>query len=376
MRFNYFLPVNLVFGRGRTEEAGAITAMWGNKVLLVTGQKSTKKSGLLEKVTGILRKSGLEVTIFDKVSQNPTTTVALEGAAVSRELGCQVIVGLGGGSIMDCAKAIAFLSVNDGDINDYIFNRRIGDRALPLIQIPTTCGTGSEANGFAVLTNPENGDKKSLRCNAMSAKAAIVDSELMETMPEQVLASVGFDALCHSMEAFLSRYSQPFTDMMSLNAMELIGRYLPGVYEGDKDSAAWDAVTWASTLGGMAINTAGVTLPHGMEHPVSGKKNVVHGQGLAALTPVIAQASIPGAPEKYSQISIKLGGKGAGDCVEQLEKLLQRLRLRKTLSEFGICRQDIPWLVENCYKVSSAGIAGHPVVFTREEMARLYQEAL
>ena len=109
------------------------------------------------------------------------------------------VVAIGGGSIMDCAKAIAFLSINDGDINDYIYNRLQSDKALPLILIPTTCGTGSEGNGFAVLTNPENGDKKSLRCNAIVAKVSIVDPECMMTMPKHVLASVGFDALCHCM---------------------------------------------------------------------------------------------------------------------------------------------------------------------------------
>ena len=109
---------------------------------------------------------------------------------------------------MDCAKAIAFLAVNDGDVSDYIFGKKSGDKALPLILIPTTCGTGSEGNGFAVLTNPDNGDKKSLRCNAIVAKVSIVDPECMMTMPKSVLASVGFDALCHCMEAYTSRIAQ------------------------------------------------------------------------------------------------------------------------------------------------------------------------
>lgn len=376
MKFNYNLPVNLVFGRGRVSEIGTLSKEYGKKALIVTGKNSTKKSGLLDRVSSYLKEAGMETAVFDKVSQNPLTTTAEEGVSVAKQENCDVVIGLGGGSIMDCAKAIAFLSVNEGDINDYIFNRKVSDKALPLVLVPTTCGTGSEGNGFAVLTNPETGDKKSLRCNAIIAKVSIIDSELMETMPKHVLSTVGFDALCHSMEAYLSKVGQPLTDGMSIEAMKLIGKYLVAVYEGSKEEEAWDAITWASTLGGMVINAAGVTLPHGMEHPASGLKDIVHGRGLAALTPVITEASIKGAPEKYAVISRCLGGKDETDCVDTIRKLLEKLELTTTLSEQGITEADIPWMSENCFKVSAAGIANHPVVFSKEEIQELYRKAL
>ncbi len=376
MKFNYNLPVNLVFGRGRVAEIGTFSKEYGKKALIVTGKSSTKKSGLLDRVSYYLKEAGMETAVFDKVSQNPLTITAEEGAAFAKQENCDVVIGLGGGSIMDCAKAIAFLSVNEGDINDYIFNRKTSDKALPLILVPTTCGTGSEGNGFAVLTNPENGDKKSLRCNAIIAKVSIIDSELMQTMPKHVLAAVGFDALCHSMEAYISRIGQPLTDIMSIDAMKLIGKYLVPVYEGSNEEEAWDAITWASTIGGMVINTAGVTLPHGMEHPASGLKDIVHGRGLAALTPVITEASISGAPEKYAVISRCLGGKDETDCADTIRKLLEKLELKTTLSEQGITEADIPWMSENCFKVSAAGIANHPVVFNKGEIAEIYRKAL
>lgn len=376
MKFNYNLPVNLVFGRGRVAEIGTFSKEYGKKALIVTGKSSTKKSGLLDRVSYYLKEAGMETAVFDKVSQNPLTITAEEGAAFAKQENCDVVIGLGGGSIMDCAKAIAFLSVNEGDINDYIFNRKTSDKALPLILVPTTCGTGSEGNGFAVLTNPENGDKKSLRCNAIIAKVSIIDSELMQTMPKHVLAAVGFDALCHSMEAYISRIGQPLTDIMSIDAMKLIGKYLVPVYEGSREKEAWDAITWASTIGGMVINTAGVTLPHGMEHPASGLKDIVHGRGLAALTPVITEASISGAPEKYAVISRCLGGKDETDCADTIRKLLEKLELKTTLSEQGITEADIPWMSENCFKVSAAGIANHPVVFNKGEIAEIYRKAL
>ena len=376
MKFNYHLPVNLVFGRGRVAEVGTLSAGYGKKALIVTGKSSTKKSGLLDRVSSYVEEAGMKSIVFDQVSQNPLTTTAKEGADFAKKEGCDVIIGLGGGSIMDCAKAIAFLAVNDGDINDYIFNRKTSQKALPLILIPTTCGTGSEGNGFAVLTNPENGDKKSLRSNAIIAKVSIIDSEVMETMPKHVLSAVGFDALCHCMEAYVSKIGQPLTDMMSIEAMKLIGKYLVPVYESSREEQAWDAITWASTLGGMVINTAGVALPHGMEHPASGLKDIVHGKGLAALTPVITEASISGAPEKYAVISKCLGGKDETDCADAIRALLKKLELTTTLSEQGITKEDIPWMTENCFKVSAASIANHPVVFEREEIAELYRKAL
>ena len=376
MKFNYHLPVNLVFGRGRVAELGSIAKTYGKKALIVTGKGSTKKSGLLDRAVKYLEEAGLESVLFDNVSQNPLTTTAMEGAEFAKENGCDMVVALGGGSIMDCAKAIAFLAVNDGDINDYIFNRLVSDVALPLILVPTTCGTGSEGNGFAVLTNPDNGDKKSLRCNAIVAKASIIDSELMETMPKHILASVGFDALCHCMEAYISKIAQPMTDMLALQGMELIGANLLKVYQGNGDAEAWDAVTWASTIGGMVINTAGVTVPHGMEHPASGLRNIVHGRGLAALTPPVIEESIKGAPEKFAAISRCLGGKDETDCADRVRQLLKDIDLATTLSEQGILPEDINWMVENCFKVSAAGIANHPVTFDREDIKRLYEKTM
>ena len=376
MNFNYYLPVNVVFGCGKVKEAGEIAKPYGKKALIVTGKSSAKKSGLYDKVRDSLEAAGIESALFDKVSQNPLTTTAIEGAEFAKETGADMVVAIGGGSIMDCAKSIAFLDVNDGDINDYIFNKKKSEKALPLILIPTTCGTGSEGNGFAVLTNPENGDKKSLRCNAIIAKASIVDPECMMTMPKKVLASVGFDALCHSMEAYTSKISQPFTDALALYAIELIADSLVDLYNGSEDVEKWEKITIASTIGGMVINQAGVTLSHGMEHPASGLKDIVHGHGLAALTPVIIEASYKGDEYKFGRISRLLGGTDASDCAEQVKKLLAQIDMTLKLSDLGLAEEDIPWMAENCMKVSAAGVANNPVVFTQEEIAEIYRKAM
>ena len=376
MNFNYYLPVNLIFGRGKAELTGTEAAKYGKKALIVTGHSSTKKSGLLDRAVKLLADAGLESAIYDKVSQNPLTTTAIEGADFAKSEGCDVVIALGGGSIMDCAKAIAFIVKNDGDINDYIFNRKHSDEALPLILVPTTCGTGSEGNGFAVLTNPDTGDKKSLRCPAIVGKASIIDSELMETMPKSILASVGFDALCHCMEAYTSKIGQPITDMLAHEGMALIGEHLVKVYKGEGTADDWDAITWASTIGGMVINTAGVTLAHGMEHPASGLKNIVHGRGLAALTPIITEMSVGGAPGKFAEISRCLGGTDEKDCSERINTLLSQIDLKITLGEQGIKEEDVDWMVDNFFKVSIGNYNNHPVTFTREQIKEIYLKAL
>ena len=374
--FKYFLPVNIEFGSGKVAKAGELTKPYGKKALIVTGHSSAKKSGLYDKVKDSLKAEGIDSVLFDKVAQNPLTTTAAEGAVFAKENGCDVVVAIGGGSIMDCAKAIAFLTVNNGDVSDYIFGKKASDTALPIILIPTTCGTGSEGNGFAVLTNPDNGDKKSLRCNAIVAKVSIVDPECMMTMPKHVLASVGFDALCHNMEAYTSKIAQPFTDALSLYAADLIANNLVDVYKGTGSKESWEKITLASTIGGMVINTAGVTLAHGMEHPASGLKDIVHGKGLAALTPTIIEDSYQGAPEKFAKLAKLFGGEKAEDLAGKVRELLEDIELTCTLSDLGIEEKDIPWMAENCMKVSAPSIANNPVVFSQEEIAEIYKKAL
>lgn len=374
--FQYYLPVHLNFGMGKIGVLGKEAVKYGKKVMIVTGRGSTKRSGLLDRAVKLLEEEGADVVIFDEAEPNPLASTAMKGAKLARKEGCQVIVGLGGGSIMDCSKAVAFCACNEGNVFDYIYGKKQGDKALPLILVPTTCGTGSEGNCFAVLTDDETKDKKSLRDPAVIAKMSIIDPELMMTMPKQVLASVGFDALCHCMEAYLSRSCNPVTEIMALEGIRLLGENLLKVYRDYENREAWCAVSFASTLGGMVIHQAGVAAPHGLEHPASGLRNITHGRGLAALTPVITRRSIEAAPKKYQKIAALLGGETAEDCAERLEKLLEDLSLKTTLTKEGVRAEDVDWMTENAFKVSLASIQNHPKVFTREEIQAIYTEAL
>ena len=388
MEFSYFLPVNIQFGWNKVDDVAEFAAPYGKKALVVTGRSSAKKSGLYDRVVAKLDAAHIDHVLFDQVDANPLTTTALDGAALAKSESCDLAIAIGGGSIMDCAKGIAFMAVNDGDINDYIFNRKTSDNALPLIVIPTTCGTGSEGNGFGVLTNPETGDKKSLRCNAIVPKVSIVDPAVMGTMPPHVLASVGFDALCHNLEAYTSKTAQPFTDALAHYAVTLLAQYLVPLYKHVKATVegkpsilnekqltkAWESVTLASTIGGMVINTAGVTLGHGMEHPASGLKDITHGVGLAVIEPVVVEYTWSANPEKFNALARIFNHGDGSEFGEALRLMVHELDLTTNFTELGFTKKDIPWLVDNVYVVAAGNIANTVAEVSRNDIEVLYKK--
>ena len=388
MEFSYFLPVNIQFGWNKVDNIAVFAAPYGKKALIVTGRTSAKKSGLYDRVVAKLDAAHIGHVLFDQVDANPLTTTALDGAALAKSENCDMVIAIGGGSIMDCAKGIAFMAVNEGDINDYIFNRKTSDNALPLIVIPTTCGTGSEGNGFGVLTNPETGDKKSLRCNAIVPKVSIVDPAVMGTMPPHVLASVGFDALCHNIEAYTSKTAQPFTDALAHYAVTLLAQYLVPLYKHVKATAegkpavlnetqltkAWESVTLASTIGGMVINTAGVTLAHGMEHPASGLKDITHGVGLAIIEPVAVEYTWSANPDKFGALARIFNHGDGSELGEALRLIVHDLDLTTNLTELGFTKKDIPWLVDNVYVVATGNIANTVAEISRKDIEALYKK--
>ena len=390
MEFSYFLPVNIQFGWNKVDCVAEFAAPYGKKALIVTGRSSAKKSGLYDRIVAKLDAAHIDHVLFDQVDANPLTTTALDGAALAKSESCDMVIAIGGGSIMDCAKGIAFMAVNDGDINDYIFNRKTSDNALPLIVIPTTCGTGSEGNGFGVLTNPETGDKKSLRCNAIVPKVSIVDPAVMGTMPPHVLASVGFDALCHNIEAYTSKTAQPFTDALAHYAVTLLAQYLVPLYKHVKATAegkpavfnekqltkAWESITLASTIGGMVINTAGVTIGHGMEHPASGLKDITHGVGLAVIEPVVVEYTWSANPEKFNALARIFNHGDGSELGEALRLMVHELDLTTNLTELGFTKKDIPWLVDNVYVVAAGNIANTVAEVSRNDIDVLYKKML
>lgn len=381
--FNYYMPTKLLFGPGKVSGIGEITKQYGKRALIVTGRTSTKKSGLLDRVVSYLKKEDIECFIFDKVQSNPLTTTAEEGATFAKENGCDVVIALGGGSTIDAAKGIAFMAVNDGGVNDYIFGKtQIG--ALPIIAVTTTAGTGSEGDCFAVLTNPENNDKKSLKSQFIYPKVSIVDPELMTTLPKHIIAPTGIDVMCHAMEAYVAKNSNPLSEVMALKAIELVSKNLPIVYKNPDNIEAWSNMAFANTLGGMVIDASGVALTHGLEHPVSGLLNVTHGEGLAALLVTWMDYTYESSLEKFANIAKALGEDVSGlsiedsakKSIEGIKKLLTELNLTKTLSDLGVKEEHIDWLCNNALKTMTYAIGNNPKVASLEDLKKLYTNCL
>lgn len=358
--FDYFLPINLVFGQGKVEQVGKIAAAHGTTAMIVTGGSSVKRTGTCDRVRALLEREGMHTVLFDQVTPNPLTTTVEEGAKLAIAQHADVVIGFGGGSAMDAAKGIAFMACNEGGVFEYIYGERSSSKALPIIQVSTTFGTGSESNGFAVMTNPDNGDKKSLRSPALVATASIVDPDLMRTMPSSVIAANGCDMLCHCIEAFTANNAQPFTDALALYAIPLIANNIVSLYRGEGTDEQWSKVCLAGTIGGMVINTAGITLGHAMEHPVSGLKDITHGRGLAAIEPAAIEATYRYNRFKFGRIARMLGGFTAEDCAPRMRTLLKSLDLDVTLGDLGIEKKDIPWLAWNARKVSPGNLVNTP----------------
>ena len=376
MDFSFYVPANIKFGRGKADLIGSETARYGKKAFIVTG-RSSARTGLLERILGQLEREGVEYEVFDRVTENPLTTTVEEGAKLIDETGCDCILSVGGGSPLDAAKGISLLAKNGGNIDDYIFKRAKGDFvSYPIVAVPTTCGTGSESNGTAVLTNPKTKAKKGLAYPCLIAKSSIVDPELMETMPRSVLSSVTFDALCHSMESYLSPNANPFTEPYSVDAMLYLAKYMVRANDDIHDSEAIDGVTLASTMVGVAFFVAGLIAPHGMEHPLSGLRNIKHGRGLAALTPAIYEHSVSGNPERYAFISRILGGKDENDCGMTIRRLLSRIDLEVYLSDEGFTEDDVEWLTDSCMNLSKLRLELNPKPLGREEVSVIYREVM
>ncbi len=376
--FHWSVPANIVFGRGKADTVGSEVSKIGAKVLVVTG-RSSAKTGLLDRILGQLEDEHIGYCVFDSVSANPLTTAVADGAALARSEGCGAVVALGGGSPIDCAKGIALMACSPGRVEDFL-EKGFSEQeysALPIIAVPTTCGTGSESNGTAILTDPATKDKRGIRDDCLIPRCAIVDPSLMETMPRSVLAPVTFDALCHSMESYVSPGASPVTEAISLECLRLLTDNIVAANDDIHDTEALDAVTAAASAVGMAFYVSSLAAPHGLEHPLSGLRNIVHGRGLAALTPTVIRHSVEGAPEKYAVISRFLGGKGSEDCAAQVEMLLDRIGLSVYLSDEGFTEEDIPWLASNAFRVSKARLLGNPKpITTEEEVSLIYCESM
>ena len=367
----------IVFGRKKAESVGAYVRPFGMRTLLVTG-RSSAASGLRERILAQLEQNGVEFFVYDKVPSNPTTESIDEGAAFARENECDSILVVGGGSQMDAAKAMALVAGNGGSVYDYMAGQGNdpGVTPLPVIAVPTTCGTGSEANGICVLTNSMTRDKAGLTCRAAVPRVAIVDPELMETMPKGIMASVSFDAFCHLVESYVSGGRTDDTDIICRKGLQYLSESLVAANDDIHDVGALDRVVYASAIAGVAIYKAGTVAPHALEHPLSGLRDIAHGRGLAAISPEIYRRCVKGCPERFAEVSRLFGGRSEEDIAPTVQSLLEKIGLDLTLSDEGFDFDDIEWLTESALRTAGTKLKRNPVQLSPEDIRDIYEACL
>lgn len=382
--FNYHQSTEIVFGTGRIAEVGQIIRKYGKRCLLVTTPDKALQP-LYNRVKNLLTDAGIEIAHFDGVIPNPTTETSAAGSKIASEFGAQVILGLGGGSSMDAAKAIAVETTHEGSAWDYLFYKELApdpSKVLPVVAVSTTSGTGSQVTQVSVITNPAQRDKSALYNPVIFPKVAIVDPELMLSLPASVTACTGFDVFSHAFESMINPGTGAYVNLLAKEAIHLVIAYLPKVLKDGSDLAARENMAWADTLAGLCIASAGVTLPHGMGMAVGGMyPHVAHGEALAILYPACTRYTADAAVEQYAfmarainpELSKLTDQEAAGQAYTEIVGFLKSIGLYKGLRQVDMPEDEIEALARQSMVLPD--YEGNPRVADYEEMVELVKEA-
>ena len=384
MRFEFATATRIIFGPGTLREVGPIAAQMGSRALVVTGRTRARATPLLDALTA----QGIDIVTFS-VAGEPTTEVARLGTQRAREADCDMIIGFGGGSVLDTAKAISALLTNGGVPLDYLEvigrGQPLTRPSAPCIAIPTTAGTGAEVTRNAVLASPEHRVKVSLRSPLMLPRLALVDPELTYTLPPEITASTGLDALTQVMEPYVSKRANPLTDALCREGMRRAARSLRRAYERGDDAAAREDMALTSLFGGLALANAKLGAVHGFAGPMGGMFPAPHGAICGRLLPHVMavnvralQERLPGseALRRYDEIARILTGSAsatAADGVAWVQELCDALQV-PPLASYGITPEDFPILIEKASIASS--MQGNPIKLTPDEMREILTRAL
>lgn len=377
------MPKSVLYGRNSLEKLGEQSKKLGKRAFIVT-DTIMEKLGYVEKCMQQLNKKGIIVSTYNKVDAEPTNIHVLEALSLCKEEKCDFIIGIGGGSCIDAAKAVAVLYTNGGEVEDYVQKDiEIENNPLPLIAIPTTSGTGSEVTSVAVITNKKTDVKMMMKHPSFIPKVAIIDPVLTSSLPPQITAATGIDALCHAIEAYISKFSQPLTDVLALSAIESIMKYLRIAYEDGRNMEAREAMMIASLQAGIAFSNASVTLVHGMSRPVGALFHVPHGISNAILLPTVLEFTKTSAMKRLAKIGRSLNKdlysnsdeEVADYTIGEIKKLCYDLRI-PNLKEYGIDEIEFENAISKMASdaIESGSPANNPRVPSYDEIKELYRE--
>lgn len=382
MSYKFFMPAISLMGADCLKDAGDQVGELGFKKALIVTDKVLGQIGIVKKVTDVLDNKNIEYAIYDETKPNPTVKNVNDGLALLKEKECDFVISLGGGSAHDCAKGIALLATNGGEIKDYEGVDKSKKPQLPMVGINTTAGTGSEMTLFAIITDEERHIKMALVDKHLTPIIAVNDPMLMLAMPKSLTAATGMDALTHAIEAYVSTYATPITDACAEKAIELISNYLVNAVENGQDVEARDMMAYAEYLAGMAFNNASLGYVHAMAHQLGGFYNLPHGVCNAILLPHVQEYNKATSASRLAKIAKIMGGniegltdeQGADLCIDMIKSLSQTIGIPEGLGVLGVKESDFETLATNA--LNDACSLTNPRKGNLEDVIAIFKKAM
>jgi phosphonate metabolism-associated iron-containing alcohol dehydrogenase len=372
--WSYHIPTKVIFGKGCLGKITDVAESFKPKrIMLVTGRESMKKLGITDKITNFLKNH--QVFIYNKIEQNPGVSTVEDGTRFLEEEKCDVVIGLGGGSAIDTAKAVSVLSRNQGLVNEYLSgNKKIANRGVPLIAIPTTAGTGTEVTQYASFVNERKKRKLSLSHEFIHPSVAIVDPILTVTMPKFVTATTGLDALAQCIESYWSRKHTPMSDIFALNGIDLIFENLVNAFNFPGNIEFREKMALASLFSGIAISIARTTIVHSVSYPLTVHFKVTHGLACALTLPSFMRYNSKAVKDRICNIARTIGAETVEECVRKVEELISLLEVPRRLGDVGIQRKDIELIVREGFRPDRA--ENNPRKVAEEDLRAILEELL
>ncbi len=377
--FNYYLPTEIFFGEGTLNKVGEVGRRFGFKCLIVTGKSSTKKTGVLDRVISSLIINNIkDVLVFDEIEPNPTDKSVNKAADIATKESVDFIIALGGGSVLDSAKAVSIVSSNEGYAWDFVLYPE-GPKSIPyynrpLIAIPTTAGTGSEVNKYAVISNPVRKEKLVIAHSLCYPKVAIVDPKLTYSMDEDLTKTTGIDAFFHAFESFTNIKINYIADEFASKALKEIPKNLTVLMEDLQNEKARKSMSYSSMIAGIAIDQKRAGIIHVLEHPLSGRyPDIAHAKGLSALSLYVLKFNIENKTPTYKKLLDLFGFEKETQILDFLLKLLERLNLPTSIKELGVKREDIDILTEDVFLTARNALEINPVPLSIDDVRKIYE---
>lgn len=365
----------VVFGPGAVANLGALAKELSLEKCLVVTDAGVTKAGIATRAIANLAGAGVKVLVFDAVEPNPSMETVVDASRLYQDGRCDGIVAVGGGSPIDVAKAVAVLATNPGELSTHIGVDKIANPLAPLLAVPTTVGTGSEVTTWAVITDLAQQKKVVLGSPLLAPRFAVLDPELVLSLPAGLTASTGVDALTHAIESAISVFATPFTDGLAFEAIRLVATNLPAAVQAPNLESRANML-YASTLGGLAFSYARTGLVHGMAHPLSSHCDVPHGMANAILLPHVLAFNAPACEAQLARVAEAMGvSPTAGSAIEAVHRLNAEVGIPPHLRQVGVTEASIPRMAQDAFESGNAQVV-NPRKPSLEDVIQLYREAL